>query len=142
MRVSSYAVARPNYYDRNAAGGRSRYYGTVGPHAQTLRFTVTIGAGKKAFAELVAVRLQQVTVATATSRADSVIDSTDGTTNTSLSYAALFTSLTNANQYVFNASPAQQTLYAGDALKAYTEDGSTGGTVLYVVDARYTTFDA
>ena len=142
MRVSSFAVARPAYYDRAAAGGRSRFYGTVAPHAQTLRFTVTIAAGKKAFAELVAVRVAQASVSTVTSRADSVIDSTDGVTNTSLAYAAVYTSTVSANQYVFNASPSQQTLYAGDALKAYTEDGSTGGTVLYVVDARYTTFDA
>lgn len=140
MRISSYAVARPAYYDRNAVGGRQRYVATVAPHAQTTRWTVTIAAGKKCFVEQAAVRIGTTTLPTVGGLVGCGIDTYDGTTYTTTAYSQ-FTSNTTTLQYGLNVCPTIPTVYAGESITAYTVDNSTGGTVQYIADTKYTIFD-
>lgn len=141
MRVSSLGVARPAYYDRNAVGTRQRYVGTVGPHGGTSRWSATIAAGKKAFVEQMAIRIVAVTTATTAGYALAYMDLYDATNSTTGAWAQITTS-TTALPYTFFASPTIPTLYAGETITVTSSDSSTGGTVFYVLDAKYTTFDA
>ena len=141
MRLSSLASARPAYYDRNAIGGRQRYSNTVGPHAQTTRWTVTVAAGKKCFVEQAAVRISTSTLPTGGGLVGAGVDTYDGTTYTTTAYSQ-FTSSTTTLQYGLNVCPTIPTVYAGESVLAYTVDLGTGGTVQYVADTKYTIFDA
>ena len=47
MKITSYAVARPQYYDRNAVSTFFSGGGTYAQHATTTRWTTTVAAGKK-----------------------------------------------------------------------------------------------
>lgn len=44
-------IARPQYYDRNAAGVAAAYEAGIGPHGATNRWTYTCPAGKVAYIE-------------------------------------------------------------------------------------------
>jgi hypothetical protein len=141
MKVSSFAVARPNYYDRNAAGTSVRYIASgVAPHAQTIRWTVTISSGQKAFAEMVGVRIAPTTVATVFGAAEAGVDTISGGVNSTIIY--IQQKMSAALTVLYAAYPLSVTLYAGDQLVGFTSDGSTGGTALYIVDSKYTTFSA
>jgi len=142
MRVSSFAVARPAYYDRNATRGRARYSNPfTAPHAQTARWTVTIAAGTKAFVE--------TAVASIVSEANPSVVGFQrvqfGTDSTSAFSDVLiisqYTSLT-LKPIISANCPTQFTLYAGQTLAAYTQDSSTGGTAEYAASTQYTVFDA
>ena len=141
MRVGSLAAARPAYYDRNAVGTRQRYVGTVGPHAQTVRWSATIASGKKAFVEQMAIRIVAATTATTAGYAQANIDLYDAYNSTTAAWAMILTSTTTL-PFTFFASPTIPTLYAGENIAVASSDSSVGGTVFYVLDAKYTTFDA
>ena len=47
MKITSYAVARPQYYDRGAVSTFFSYAATLSQHAATTRWTTTVAAGKK-----------------------------------------------------------------------------------------------
>jgi len=141
MKVTSYAVARPNYYDRNAAGTSVRYLASgVAPHSQTTRWTVTIASGQKAFAEMAGVRIAPQTVATAFASAAAGVDTYSGGVYSTLIY--IQTTMSAALAVAYAAYPVSVSLYAGDQLLGFTADYSTGGTALYIVDSKYTTYTA
>ena len=142
MRISSYAVARPAYYDRNSSSGSLGYAsGGVPPHADTVRGTATIAAGKKAFID------------------STSLSSTRQAAATTLAFGYIYASYTpsggGANVYLL--APQQNNtvgwvvnpilggsivLNTGDAVSIGTYDGSTGGTISYYMYIRYMTFDA
>lgn len=67
MRVGSFAVARPQYYDRNPIERTGVYSANaVAPHAATVRFTYTVAAGKKAYADAAFMTVLRDVVATTT----------------------------------------------------------------------------
>jgi len=139
MRVSSYAVARPSYYDRNATSSLSSYAANLGPHADTTRWTVTVAAGKKSLVELGATYSRRITVATVAGEYGSYIQLTSGATNVYFPATATVSNVvdfTNSAQY--SGSP---TLYAGETIAGHTYDLCTGGIVNYTVAAKLTTFD-
>ena len=141
MRVASLGVARPAYYDRNAVGTRQRYVGTVAPHGSTVRWSATIASGKKAFVEQMAIRIVAATTATTAGYAQANMDLYDATNSTTGAWAQITTSTTTL-PYTFFVCPTIPTLYAGENIAVASQDSSTGGTVFYVLDAKYTTFDA
>ena len=141
MRVSSFAVARPAYYDRNATSGTAVYSGaSIAPHAETVRWTITVAAGKKANIELTRMMANRVTVATAASVAGYVARITTSTSYMDILYEA---HISNVLGYeAKDIAPAGVTLYAGETLDGRTYDGSTGGYYNYLTGCKYTTFDA
>ena len=141
MKVSSFAVARPVYYDRNSATAGQLAYGTVAPHAAATRFTYTVPAGKRCYVEVNYVELRRVTIATsaATTYAQ-IYSSNSDASDTVISYTTIFDNL--ANTYDRTITSAVCILNAGNSLTGSTFDNSTGGTIAYTVGSKYTQFDA
>jgi len=139
MKVTSYAVARPAFYDRNAASFGGGYAAVVAPHATTTRISVTVASGKKVILEGVNASVNRQTVATVAGLVNLYANITSvagfrlvdiATTNN--------IALVRERQFVVVAA----TIYAGEIFDVYTEDPSTGGTVQYIVQYKGTTFDA
>ena len=142
MRVGSFAVARPAYYDRNASSLSGQYVGSaVAPHGGTVRFTTTVAAGKKLFLEVGHVYLSRQTAATVAGVYDAAIYITAGGNSPRYVYTA---SKDNTVQPAptFATITGTTTLYAGEVLEAQTSDGSTLGVINYVVQYKATSFDA
>lgn len=140
MRVGSFAVARPNYYDRNAAPVIGAYNGDVAPHAITTRWTTTVASGKKVQVESHLLSTFRLTAATVVSTVAATIGYTSGSTT---AYVA-FTLFVNNTLYYREVAQGGQsiTLYSGDTLFMTTEDLSTGGTMRYNGYFKGTTYDA
>jgi hypothetical protein len=136
MRVSSFAVARPAYYDRNAASNYNVYNATVGPHNFTERFLYTVAAGKKLLVEIANVEMNRLTVATVSGSYYARITGGSGYINTILDNA------TTVNASKVNIVAGAVTIYAGESVGGYTSDGSTGGTVAFYIFTKGTLFDA
>ena len=141
MRVTSYAVARPSYYDRTAVGSTLSFESApLAPHGTTTRWTTAIAAGKKAYVESgIAFALRSS--AAATSGAIYVYHQVNsGATSGRITHIGqqITTVGTSLNMLV----PTQVTLYAGDQLTGFTADQSTGGTCDFICNAKLTTFDA
>ncbi len=141
MKVTSYAVARPAYYDRNGTASLLAYNANgVAPHAHTQRFTATVASGKKATVELWQVTSWRDLAAT-TSGVRYVV----GTITSGLTVINGVTTIINSNTtYSQQTSQASMplTLYAGEVLETSTNDGSTGGSLSFALGAKLTTFDA
>ncbi len=141
MKVTSYAVARPAYYDRTATGQLLAFTGgSVAPHVQTTRFTSTVAAGKKAqVEELLCATWRDSAAATAGLRyivasvQDSVI---------SANVVVILTTLNTTFTLIQDRLAAPMTLYAGENVNAVTNDSSTGGTTNYWMSCKLTIFDA
>lgn len=142
MRVGSFAVARPNYYDRNATSKQSSYVGgPLAPHSVTTRWTYTVPAGKKAYVESCYVDIIRGSAATSgpSCKAFIRVTTSDSTIGTLCATGGEFNTL-NAliSQTVSNVG----LLAAGDLVQSDSYDNSTGGTLYIVMTAKYTQFDA
>ena len=144
MRVSSLGVARPAYYDRNATTSQSTYAtvgtGAIGPHANTQRFSYTVPAGKLAYVENMFAWAGRATAPTVTGDIAAfhqfvTTDTTSGVQWYDLINSAPVGTKTSA---ILTSSGM---LGPGDIARAYTSDASTGGTVNYILNAKYTVFD-
>jgi len=140
MKVSSFAVARPAYYDRNATSVRNRYNAAISPAGFVTRWTATVGAGKKAYVDQAVAWINTNSLPTVAGYARGYIETTDGTTSVIVCVAQMFTSLTVSTSAVDKATTSI-TLYSGFVIQSLTADGSTNGTVQYLLDAQYTQFD-
>jgi hypothetical protein len=141
MRISSYAVARPAYYDRNATGTFLVYSAVTGPHAATTRFSSTVASGKKAFVELSHAYYDRQTVA-ATGLNTVAWVRIASTTATYASLIFVRTDTATVGPLVDRVTSGQVTIYAGESIEGVTIDGSTGGTCNYYISSKITTFDA
>lgn len=142
MRVSSYAVARPIYYDRNSSTkGKTYQASAVAPHTTTTRWTYTVPAGKAAYVEALNAMIYRDVAPTVVSLAQSIIYivSSDAVTSTVLQVRTY-----SASTYVFYYGSQSNIalLKAGDQIYANTFDNSTGGAVTYTIDLKLTEFDA
>ena len=136
MKVSSYAVARPAYYDRSAASATAYYAADVAPHLGTIRWTATVAAGKKQFVEFSRTSVYRTTAATTAGLYESSI-SIAGISLTS----SVATSVASGTSQALTVTGAI-TLYAGDSILAQTYDASVGGTVFFIAGYRATEFAA
>ena len=136
MKVTSYAVARPAYYDRGATSVYGLYFATVGPHASATRFTYTCPANRKTFIEAANIHVIRMTAATLV-QAYGVYVGTS-TTRAMETYSIINT----VNAYERQVPGTQLTIYAGGTYYGVTYDGSTGGTVEYLQQFNGTEFDA
>jgi len=140
MKVSSYAVARPVYSDRNSTSVLNTYSAVIGPHAQTQRWGVTLGAGRKATMEGAWLQVIRITAAAVVAQYNISLNVTSGATT-----AVVGTRDTWSNTTLVDFSlaiPINVTVYPGEMISVATLDGSTGGTVYYVGSGKITTYDA
>ena len=142
MRVSSYAVARPQYYDRNAV--TSSQYGSptaAGGDGPTTSFTTTVAAGKKLLVEYSEVSLLRSTVATVNTRNEAYVRVL---TNTSvINLARVDGALANTlNVFTQDKSAGAVTLYAAESINGIFRNTDTGGTVEVFLSYKGTMFDA
>jgi len=141
MRVGSFAVARPNYYDRNATSTLQNYGVTLSPHTDTTRWTTTVAAGKKLSVELIHIYQERRTVATTPLQVNIQVNITSGaTTALSVFTNDLGTATVGTRDYRLVTNVC--TLYPGEVIYASTSDASTGGTILFLVVMKGTTYDA
>lgn len=141
MKVTSYAVARPAFYDRSSLSGRKASNVVVAPHAVTTRFTYTVPAARKAFVETAFVKYNQVTLPTVTGLVVNSVQNSDGitaSTNVSMSVNSSIATLTALTLF----TTGNCTVFAGETISDLTYDGSTGGTIQFTSDCRYVEFDA
>lgn len=141
MRISSYAVARPAYYDRNATANRQSYNNTVAPHTFTTRWSATVAAGKKAVLDFASAVNITASLATVSGTSQAYITINDGVTYPMVLNATIQTSTTTYVHQV-NTSTTIPFFYAGDNIIASSVDLSTGGTRNIQLYAQFTIFDA
>lgn len=140
MRVSSYAVARPAYYDRNAVATYSTYTSSgIAPHTYTVRWTYTVAAGKKAIMEFATILLSTQTPATVNGSREGYLRVISPAT-ASLLYVVHTSNTSGSISIVIN--PTQPTFYAADSITGNTFDSGTGGTVYYDMSGKFTAYDA
>jgi hypothetical protein len=141
MKVSSFAVARPAYYDR-AAITKNLAYGAanVAPHANTTRFTYTVPAGRKMFVESACVASFRDTAAAVVGQQFMNVVMYDGTTYCNLIANYYYTTALGAvqNQILGNSA----TVYAGHQVIGATWDFSTGGTQDLRLSVKGSEYDA
>ena len=140
MKITSYAVARPAYYDRNAVSIVQNYSVSVAPHGNTVRWTTTCSTGKKINIELINVRIVQDVAATVKVSNYCAVYITSGATTFSL--ADLLNPSNTVGAPVYCQMSGVPTLYAGESAAAATGDASTGGTAQYLVAMKATSYDA
>ena len=135
-------IARPAWYDRNPSIQVKNYSAAgVAPHTSTLRWSYTVPSGKKAFLELADIEVVRATAATTVGMVSAGITYTpSGGSEVNVIVVEIRTNGVGdrAGKTVGQAF----VMSAGDSIKAYTTDTSTGGTIDYTMSAKITEFDA
>ena len=136
MKVTSYAVARPAYYDRNSATSFQAYDNTVSPHNYTVRWTTTVAAGKKLLVESSYTEVSRSTTATIA-----------GIYYGRISVGSVYINSVISSSNVLNAVAvvplvSAVTVYAAEAIVGATSDQSTGGTLYFNVAYKGTLYDS
>ena len=140
MRVSSFAVARPAYYDRSATSLIKSFGSVVAPHGATTRWTTTVSAGTKAFIENTHGYVDRQTVAAPGLNVVLWVRITSGADTATILFAR---SDQSAVGPLLDRSVAGAiTLYAGEVFEGLTIDSSTGGTCNFSLSTKLTTFTA
>jgi len=140
--LNSSGLIAINYYDRIAITIGQLYNANgVAPHGLTTRWIYTVPAGKKALVETSICRILRITAAAALSFCDArIITGGLTTAQTYSAYALLLNNTINAQ--ITDRSDSPILLLAGQTLSGETNDGSTGGTMNYLVTAKITEFNA
>ena len=142
MKVSSYALARPNYYDRGLTHTALAFSGgLIAPHADTTRATLTIAAGKKAFLDMGSLAAQRDAAATVAGRMYIFLELLPGGAGgVVLLLVPSFSSALGTT--TFAAVSGSLSVTAGDVLRLGTGDVATGGSYTYYIYTHTTSFDA
>ena len=141
MKITSYAVARPAYYDRGAVTTIQSYGADTAPHVTTTRFTTTVAAGTKLIVEVALAFTMTTSVATVSGRGFSQVMVASGGNNVDLSRVDQI-QLTTSQVATQQLIPLQLTVYASETVVGNTSNGSTGGTLFHVVGFKGTTYAA
>ncbi len=139
MRLLYPAGVKREWFDRNPVVQDSNFNATVAPHVSTLRLSYTVPAGKKAFVQCAFISTTRMTVAAPVGEVDWQIRHYDGTNEAIISMIQNIdnTALKPYNQQVtFNVY-----MTAGQAIRFYSSDTSTGGTVSYNGQLSVVEFD-
>ena len=141
MKITSYAVARPQYYDRNAVSTFFSGGGTYGTHVNTTRWTTTVAAGQKLLIEQGEVFCLTIAAAAVPRRIAAKATITDGT------YLTSFASQ-DGRQSASTTTPDEKivypsiTVYTGETVYGTTFNESLTGTVFMFVGMKGTTFQS
>ena len=136
MKVTSYAVARPNYYDRTAVSTFQTYDASPAPHAQVTRWTTTVAAGKKLVIEQFVVGYYVVTAGSVAGNYGSQLY----VVGQLLTTVGAATNVVGTN--IYTNQTGLVTVYAGEAIYASTYNYTTGGAISHLANFKGTTFDA
>ena len=113
----------------------------LAPHADTTRFTYTVAAGKRAIVELLDINLFRNVAASSAGLAGAYFEVQPSGGSFANVFRVEFLDNT-ANYRVKDSLAPQLWLFAGDAIRARTYDGSTLGGVRYYVSYKLTLFTA
>ncbi len=141
MKVTSYAVARPAYYDRNATSAFGIYNALILPAAPTIRITSTVASGKKLQLEAVGCTIVVETTASFAGRNLASMAISDGSATADL----VRVDATNPNTvgaFRQDVKGIVLTLFAGEIIQGTSYDGSTGGSQYFGLYFKGSTFDA
>ena len=142
MKVSSFAVARPAPYDRNASSVITADSTSYAPHTATVRGTYTVAAGKKLFVEVATTLLKIDAAPTVSGLASSLVRVTNaGASFIDISRSDIQTSAV-VSTVTYNSVSGQTTIYATETVTLITVNLSTGGFVLHATGIKATLFDA
>jgi hypothetical protein len=141
VRVASLGVARPAPIDRNNTTTVNAYgaRGTA-PHVQTSRFSQTIASGKKGSLTGAMAYVQRTTAATTVTFPNIIVTLNTGAGNNPLLNVQLRDNVVGT--VVHQVYGGSATFAAGTVISAFSEDGSTGGTIDYFATAVVQEFDA
>jgi hypothetical protein len=141
MKVTSYAVARPAYYDRGAASINKAYGASgIAPHVNTTRFTYTVPAGRKCVVENICVSIYREGVASPIGQVFGYVVLFDGSTYCNL--VNLYTAANTVGATSTNIVGNGATVYAGEQIIGGTWDLGTGGTNDFRLNAKGTEYNA
>lgn len=127
-----------DWHDRNLSVTQIQYVANgVGPHGLTLRATYTCPSGRKASLVAASVIVLRVTAAAPVGIVDAFV-LPGGTAR--LPHAHFLDN--NVGAYYQNTIGFLGILSAGEIVRIYTADGSTGGTLDYRIDCLINEFDA
>jgi hypothetical protein len=134
-------IARPAWHDRNPTSKTYYFCADASPHSITERFSYTVPSGKKAMVEVLSCRVERRTAATSPSSVLAAFHFTpSGGTGNYILRAIIYTN--NVGDKEHQALGTTLILCTGDTIKAYTYDGSTGGTCEHLLTMKITEFDA
>ena len=136
MKVTSYAVGRPAYYDRQSSSTVILYSGTLAPHSLTTRVTSTIPAAQKYMVEFANGYTGRVTAFTVTGNSGVLVYVTGVSLINIYGTLATTTASTVAQQAV------NMVVVGGEVIYGATQDSSIGGTVFYDLNIKSTAFTA
>jgi len=140
MRVSSFAVARPVYYDRNPASVQSVYQADIGPVGNTERFTRTIAAGKSGYIESLYCGAYRSSAAAVLGTVVAFIETVTSDATPAYKAYVIYQSATLTTQ-TSQSLTSVGLLQAGDIIRGYQFDTSTGGTNSFFLNCKLTLFD-
>ena len=141
MKITSYAVARPQYYDRGAVSTFFSYAATLSQHAATTRWTTTVAAGKKLLLEQGEAFLLTTVAAAIPLRVAAKATISDGTNQTTWVARDQVQSASLLNPDIQNVYPGI-TVYAGEIVFAQTFIDSATGSIFMSIGMKGTTFQA
>ncbi len=140
MKVTSYAVSRPAYYDRDATASQGSYdAGLVAPHAFTTRITTTVAAGKKMLVEVLFLSFRRQVAAGTSS---SVTLASYAITGLGTAVMPRVDGVATTVGLMFSVQASDFTLFGAERLDIYSEDQSTGGSMLFSAGFKGVTFNA
>lgn len=143
MRISSYAVARPAYYDRNSTSlmvnGNAN---AVGPHAFTTRVTQTCPAGTKYLWEYAYVSIERNTAAAVSGTIYTIDRVVNAAATDLVSIIATGAAYPTVGGINYISTACSVSVYPGEQIQGLTRDDSTGGTVTYVIGNKLTAYSA
>jgi hypothetical protein len=143
MKVSSFAVARPAFYDRSAISVMlDGSVNAVAPHTFTTRFTQTCPSGSKYVVELVTNQLYRQAAATVSGTVITFVRIVDAAGSLSINVSFYTGTPTTVGALFGNNQPSSVTMYPAEVIAGLTYDASTGGTVNYVLGSKLTQYSA
>ncbi len=136
MKVTSYALGRPMYYDRNSTVVGGAYYAEVTAHALTTRWTITNTSSQKMFVDSGSISLTRTGVPAGAAISFGTLQSPSGT---SIIMCPMFTATLGQSTVV--AMGGSVYVPPGGVLEGRTADLSTGGFIQFGVFAHGVQYD-
>ena len=137
MKVSSYALGRPAYYDRNPTAVAGSFSNILGPHALTVRWTITASATQKIFFDSGITVVTRYTAATVLGNVGTSIDTPFGNT---ITIAFVFSNTLGTQTQ--SSLAGSLLVLPGASVYGMSFDTSTGGTIYYFNYVHGIAFDA
>lgn len=135
-------IARPDFWDRNPSMSNTNFTANgIAPHVSTVRASFTVPVKRKAWLDMLWLRMGRSNVAGTGSFYQIVATYTpSGGPAAPLIY--IFSTSNVAGTFTETVAPALGFLNTGDLLALTTVDASVGGTVDYQASQKVTSFDA